>query len=394
MWKVYVLLYSLLLITWYVLLCIMKNHLMKTTPSIEANLFNNNNTGATINFENITVSKKDSTENKIKQHIPRFMLELYENGVKSGYNLSLPDIVRSVIPKNAVIMEYEQKYKDYKDNHLLIFDVPPANSDENFVGAELKILSIVEVDPNSLHGLQKVVKISIYDDKEQEIIPLQEINAFYRNNTWLSFNITNAVKEILSRNEKFLKLVISIKTFLSYLDDRMVKFKLSLLPINEDFEHDYPVLLLTYSSAKNVIGQEEILKKRKRRKRDILEDDYLWDEKGNTKKTKRVKNICKRKSLYVDFAEIRYDSWIVQPRGYEAYQCHGRCFYPVAEHLSPTKHAIIQALLHSVDPTKAPRLCCVPTKLSSISVLYIDEKGVLTYRFAYKDMVVSECGCR
>lgn len=78
----------------------------------------------------------------------------------------------------------------------------------------------------------------------------------------------------------------------------------------------------------------------------------------------------------------------------QAYQCHGRCFYPVAEHLSPTKHAIIQALLHSVDPTKAPRLCCVPTKLSSISVLYVDDKGVLTYRFAYKDMVVVECGCR
>lgn len=49
-------------------------------------------------------------------------------------------------------MEYEHKYKDYKDNHLLIFDVPPANADENFVGAELKILSIVEMDSNSLQG--------------------------------------------------------------------------------------------------------------------------------------------------------------------------------------------------------------------------------------------------
>lgn len=165
--------------------------------------------------------------------------------------------------------------------------------------------------------MQKVVKISIYDDKEQEIIPLQEIKAFYRNNTWLSFNITTAVKEILSRNETFLKLVVSIKAFLSYLDDNLVKFKLSLLPIKEDLEHDYPVLLLTYTSTKNFISQEEVLKKRKRKRRDILEDDYLWDERGNIRKAKRVKNTCRRKSLYVDFAEIQYDSWIVQPSGYE-----------------------------------------------------------------------------
>ncbi|KAB0790149.1 hypothetical protein PPYR_15526, partial [Photinus pyralis] len=77
-----------------------------------------------------------------------------------------------------------------------------------------------------------------------------------------------------------------------------------------------------------------------------------------------------------------------------AYQCTGKCFYPVAEHLSPTKHAIVQALLHSVFPSRAPRSCCVPTRLESISLLYVDDRGVLTYRFGYDDMVVAECGCR
>lgn len=49
-------------------------------------------------------------------------------------------------------MEYENKYKDFKDNHLLIFDVPASNEDEEFIGAELKILSILEMDANSLIG--------------------------------------------------------------------------------------------------------------------------------------------------------------------------------------------------------------------------------------------------
>ncbi|KAF4513820.1 UNVERIFIED_CONTAM: hypothetical protein B566_EDAN015883 [Ephemera danica] len=77
-----------------------------------------------------------------------------------------------------------------------------------------------------------------------------------------------------------------------------------------------------------------------------------------------------------------------------AYQCTGKCFYPVSEHLSPTKHAIVQTLLHMVAPKKTPRACCVPTKLQPISVLYVDQHGVLTYRFSFEDMVVAECGCR
>jgi len=79
---------------------------------------------------------------------------------------------------------------------------------------------------------------------------------------------------------------------------------------------------------------------------------------------------------------------------FQAFQCTGKCFFPVSEHLSPTKHAIVQTLLHSVSPGKVSRACCVPTRLEPISVLYVDQKGVLTYRFSYQDMVVAECGCR
>lgn len=81
-------------------------------------------------------------------------------------------------------------------------------------------------------------------------------------------------------------------------------------------------------------------------------------------------------------------------RVFQAYQCVGKCVYPLSDHLTPTKHAIIQTLLYSIQPTKTQRSCCVPTKLDSISVLYLDSRGILTYRLSYKDMVVAECGCR
>lgn len=78
----------------------------------------------------------------------------------------------------------------------------------------------------------------------------------------------------------------------------------------------------------------------------------------------------------------------------QAFQCAGRCVYPISDHLTPTKHSVIQTLVHSLSSKRAQKACCVPTKLKPISLLYLDSDNVLTYRFSYEDMVVAECGCR
>ena len=78
----------------------------------------------------------------------------------------------------------------------------------------------------------------------------------------------------------------------------------------------------------------------------------------------------------------------------QAYECTGRCYFPLSDHLTPTKHAIIQSLLHMTYPKRISKVCCIPTKLDPISILYIDDKGVVTYKYKYDGMVVRECGCR
>ncbi|XP_023659145.1 bone morphogenetic protein 10 [Paramormyrops kingsleyae] len=103
---------------------------------------------------------------------------------------------------------------------------------------------------------------------------------------------------------------------------------------------------------------------------------------------------CKRTSLYVEFKDIGWDSWILAPTGYEAYECSGTCSYPLTKHVTPTKHAIVQTLVNLKSPQKVSRACCVPTKLDPISLLYLDDTGVVTYKYKYDGMVVAECGCR
>ncbi|XP_051981379.1 bone morphogenetic protein 10-like [Xyrauchen texanus] len=105
-------------------------------------------------------------------------------------------------------------------------------------------------------------------------------------------------------------------------------------------------------------------------------------------------NQCKKSSLYVDFKDIGWDSWILAPSGYEAYECTGMCTYPLTKHVTPTKHAIVQTLVNLKSPQRVSRACCVPTKLDPISLLYQDDAGVVTYQYKYEGMVVAECGCR
>uniref|UniRef100_A0A3B1K7G7 Bone morphogenetic protein 10 n=1 Tax=Astyanax mexicanus TaxID=7994 RepID=A0A3B1K7G7_ASTMX len=105
-------------------------------------------------------------------------------------------------------------------------------------------------------------------------------------------------------------------------------------------------------------------------------------------------NQCKKSSLYVDFKDIGWDSWILEPQGYEAYECTGICSYPLTKHVTPTKHAIVQTLVSIKSPDKVARACCVPTKLDPISLLYLDDAGVVTYQYKFEGMVVAECGCR
>lgn len=110
-------------------------------------------------------------------------------------------------------------------------------------------------------------------------------------------------------------------------------------------------------------------------------------------KRKEIREKCKRHPMYVDFNDVGWSDWIVAPPGYDAYYCQGECNFPFAEHLNTTNHAIVQTLVNSVNPSKVPKACCVPTQLNPISMLYLDEEAKVVLK-NYKEMAVVGCGCR
>uniref|UniRef100_A0A8C5K063 Bone morphogenetic protein 6 n=1 Tax=Jaculus jaculus TaxID=51337 RepID=A0A8C5K063_JACJA len=88
----------------------------------------------------------------------------------------------------------------------------------------------------------------------------------------------------------------------------------------------------------------------------------------------------------------RRADWIIAPKGYAANYCDGECSFPLNAHMNATNHAIVQTLVHLMNPEYVPKPCCAPTKLNAISVLYFDDNSNVILK-KYRNMVVRACGC-
>uniref|UniRef100_A0A9J2PSN0 TGF-beta family profile domain-containing protein n=1 Tax=Ascaris lumbricoides TaxID=6252 RepID=A0A9J2PSN0_ASCLU len=104
-------------------------------------------------------------------------------------------------------------------------------------------------------------------------------------------------------------------------------------------------------------------------------------------------------STLVYMARGFYDAltkdWVIAPDGYHAYYCDGYCSFPLNNHMNATNHAIVQTLVHLIDPTRTSEAKCAPSALRSMKILFIDNaQNVVLKR--YQDMQVvrtSEAKC-
>ncbi|GFQ85737.1 bone morphogenetic protein 10 [Trichonephila clavata] len=245
---------------------------------------------------------------------------------------------------------------------------------------------------------------------------LLKAKQFNPNKELFTLNVTKVFQKALENEAKQLHLAISVPEAF-----------VELLILDDGTPEGPQLLVLSQTVEKQVNGEDHISTRmrrsmqekvpefpetaesqetaswgrRQRRSEDEDEEveeqsNYIVEELGRIRKgkLKRKKNPCRRKPMHVSFAAINYDQWIIAPPSYEAFECTGKCSFPMSAHLAPTKHAIIQTLMHSLEPKQVSRACCIPIKLAPISILYVDDDGTVTYKYDYEDMVVAECGCR
>nr|CAD7196659.1 unnamed protein product [Timema douglasi] len=162
---------------------------------------------------------------------------------------------------------------------------------------------------------------------------------------------------------------------------RHVRLRRSAEETEEQWASQQPVLFAYTDDGKNSWSSAEDMSRRYKR--------ATYERKHRTKEREH----CRRHSLYVDFADVGWNDWIVAPPGYEAFYCHGDCPFPLSDHHNSTNHAIVQTLVNSMKPSMAPKACCVPTELIPISMLYLDDNEKVVLK-NYQEMAVLGCGCR
>ncbi|XP_069467287.1 growth/differentiation factor 2 [Ambystoma mexicanum] len=353
---------------------------------------------------------------RVRQEPPQFMIDLYNRYASDKSSIPASNIVRSFNLEDAAHVTLPE---DPIERQLLFFNVSVPRHEE-VTRAELRLHISSHLNAGVFLGFKG--HMSIYDVLDGESMETSKASKSFlalkeiRTTGWEMFEVTAAVKRWVRTD----KLKNRLEVVLEGNDDgeqgshRRRMFHLSTdsknVPILAVFSDDHSNgVKETKLEIKEMIGheQESVMKKASRNntgdEEEEDDDDGIEDKAfsavgpqpaSSRSKRSTASNICRKTSLRVNFKDIGWDSWIIFPKDYDAFECKGMCYFPLTDDVTPTKHAIVQTLMHLKNPKKASKACCVPTKLESISIMYKDDAGVATLKYHYDGMRVAECGCR
>nr|XP_034994059.1 growth/differentiation factor 2 [Zootoca vivipara] len=350
-------------------------------------------------LRNLNLSEIPSQE-KMKEEPPQFMIDLYNRYTKDKSSSPISNIVRSFTPEDIASGEMDpfQKY-------ILLFNVSIPWHEE-VTRAELRIHTACQEEAECFSRLQGNVVIygSLGGDPwgepkdAQSFLVSKEIHEC----GWVTFDMSGTVKRWAKEAKARATSQLQI-TMESHVEREPTCGKpyISVTPESNGL----PLLIVFSNDNGNRIKENhrELQEMMAHEQGSVLKNDTVHKQNaspvgGTRHSSSRSKrsvesNHCRRTSLHVNFKEIGWN-WIIAPSDYEAFECKGGCFFPLTDNVTPTKHAIIQTLVHYKNPKKAAKACCVPTKLEAISLLYNDDAGTPTLKYQYEGMKVAECGCR
>ncbi|XP_056370938.1 inhibin beta C chain-like [Oenanthe melanoleuca] len=104
--------------------------------------------------------------------------------------------------------------------------------------------------------------------------------------------------------------------------------------------------------------------------------------------------MCCRQEFFVDFKEIGWEDWIIQPEGYHMNFCAGLCPLHMAgvPGLAASFHTAVLNRIKAASAAAAVDSCCVPTQRRPLSLLYYDRDSNIV-KTDIPDMIVDSCGC-
>ncbi|XP_071768597.1 growth/differentiation factor 2 isoform X1 [Centroberyx gerrardi] len=339
----------------------------------------------------------DVPQDHSKIYPPQFMMELYNKYASNSTAIPQSDVIRSFTVQDIT----HSVTNGTKSKHRLLFNVSmPCH--EKITTAELRLFLL----PDARSRVKATVKVYEVDYNEFEpttthLLVGKEVTGSH--SSWESFDVTRAIQSWVKsgRGASAFDVLVDRK-------DCGAEGGADCLDVSASVGDNTSAALIVFSD--DLGGRKRETKKELREmilheEETILYSGTDWsggDELPNEvpealhprrKRRKAEREYCRRTSLKVNFRDIGWDSWILAPPEYDAFECRGLCYHPLTDESTPSKHALIQTLINIRNPKKANMACCVPIKLDPITVMY-RENGRVTIRYLYEEMRVAECGCR
>ncbi|KFO82653.1 Left-right determination factor 2, partial [Cuculus canorus] len=309
--------------------------------------------------------KKDLVDLVIPDHIKnKYISMVKRQRVKRRALPSLAGILRG-IPGNTG----EMLYSDTATRQNLVFDMEgriPKNSEVTM--AELKLfkkpLDRAILPAKQSHRSVSNARVSVYWVQQQHdgtnrtslidsrLVPL-------RDSGWKNFDVTQAVHYWLQNNKQepmFLEVWIEGERVGSHASE-MAKAVHFTSQDPKDKALSKPELVLYTLDLEDYGGpgdcKEEVMTRR---------------------------STCCRQKHYVDFHKLAWtQSWIIEPAGYQAYQCQGGCLQPssLLQHFGYGKRS------------------CTVAETASLPVMYLIQRGNRTEVEAaeFPNMIIKKCSC-
>ncbi|KAL7857281.1 hypothetical protein SRHO_G00161800 [Serrasalmus rhombeus] len=327
---------------------------------------------------------------------PPFMMELYNKYATDKSSIPRSDVIRSFLLQDVT----QSATSENRTAHRLLFNVSVPHFEEVTL-VQLRLFKLWERGQPACDDT--FTSINVYDvahkQSQENLCLLDRRDLSDPEPSWEAFDVTSAVHGWLESRYGVGELEVEVErrgcgSFKGGGYNISLNLQDSTSPVLIVFSDDIENRKRqAKSKAIEMMSHEDesfLLKV------DALEDyngEVHLDRRPRRRKRQAQRNYCRRTSLRVNFKDIGWDQWIVAPPEYEAYECKGVCSFPLTNDVTPSKHAIIQTLMHLSNPKKANKACCVPTKLDPITVMYKDN-GIITVRHLYEEMKVAKCGCR
>uniref|UniRef100_A0A672GK58 Transforming growth factor beta n=2 Tax=Salarias fasciatus TaxID=181472 RepID=A0A672GK58_SALFA len=208
---------------------------------------------------------------------------------------------------------------------------------------------------------------------------------------WVSFDVTETVREWLMYRQTNLGLEISVHcpchTFRPNGDiienaNEVLEVKFKGMEADYDDlsrakkqkEQLYPHLILMMLPPHRLDAPSS-----SRRRKRALDTNYCFNN--------YEENCCVR-PLYINFRQDLGWRWIHQPEGYYANFCSGPCPYLRS---ADTTHSSLLSLYNTLNPEASASPCCVPQDLEPLTILYYVGRSPKVEQLS--NMVVKSCKC-